>query len=405
MHIEPIYRCAVGIDVHLSLLVVCVIVAPDGAEPQVHLREFGAFKRDRRAMAQWIASFAPEVVVMESTGIYWKSPYAALEQHGIRALLVNPQHVKKVPGRKTDITDAQWLAMLARSGLLRPSFIPPAQLRELRLLARYHQRVTHMLTQEKNRLLKTLSDGGVRLSAVVSDPHGVAARQMIDALLEGASAEAALRFAGRLKAPRAQLLAALEGELSAQHLFLGRLQRSHIDHLQILLAQIEQQLIAQMEPFAPAIELLKTIPGVDTLSAAKLLVEIGVDMNAFACPARLAKWAGVCPGNDQSAGKRRSGNTPKANRYVRTILCEMAWSAVRTVSQFKSKFQGLVVRRGAKRAIIAIAHKLLKTVFVLLQRNVVYKDSTVDYEALAVKRNAPRWIKQLRKHGLLPTSA
>jgi transposase len=405
MDLIPICRCAVGIDIHLNLIEVCVIAENPDGEPQVHRRRFGGFRRERLEMADWIAGFAPDTVVMESTGIYWKSPYVYLERLGIRALVVNAQHVKKVPGRKTDVADAEWLAMLARAGLLRGSFIPPERLRNLRQLSRHHQRLTAMLGAEKNRLVRVLGDAGIRLSAVVSDPHGVAARAMIDCLLDGGTPQQGLRHAGRLKAPREELAAALEGELSAEHLFVARLLRRHLDALETDLGALERELVAAMAPYQPAMDLLLTIPGIDTLGAAKLLVEIGDDMTAFGSAGCLAKWAGICPGNDQSAGKRRSGKTPKGNRYVRALLCEMAWSAARTASQFKSRYQGLVIRRGAKRAIVAIAHKLLKIVYVLLARRVPYRDDTVDYEALAVQRKAPRWIRQLKKFGHLPQIA
>jgi transposase len=392
-------------DIYLAIIHVCVILQEPGCEPAVYRRQFGTFQRDRRAMAEWIAGFAPDTVVMESTGSDFQSPYAALEQVGIRALVVNAQHVKKVPGRKTDTSDAEWLAMLARAGLLRGSFIPPEPLRNVRQISRYHQRTTAMLAAEKNRLVRLLSDAGIRLTAVVSDPHGVAARALIDCLLEGGTPEQALRYAGRLKAPREELLASLQGKLSEEHLFVARLIRQHIDTLETQLADLEHRLFDQLKPYEAAVQLLLTIPGIDRLSAAKLLVEIGVDMAAFGTADRLAKWAGVCPGNHESAGKRKRGKTAPGNRYVRAILCEIAWAASRTTSQFKSKFQGLVIRRGTKRAIIAIAHKVLKTVFVLLSRQVPYRDSTVDYEALRVKHNAPRWIRQLKKFGYLPKTA
>ena len=405
MDIQPIFRCAVGMDVHLTTIAVCVIIAEPGSEPEVHRRQFGAFQRDRRAMADWIAGFKPDTVVMESTGIYWKSPYAALEKAGIRALVVNAQHVKKVPGRKTDISDAEWLAMLARAGLLRGSFIPPESLRNLRQLSRYHNRTTAMLAAEKNRLVRVLSDAGIRLTAVVSDAHGVAARAMIDCLLNGGTPEQALAHAGRLQAPREELLAALQGELSEHHLFVARMIRQHLDILETQLADLERQLFDALKPHEAALELLLTIPGIDRLAAAKLVVEIGLDMAAFGNAGRLAKWAGVCPGNHESAGKRRTGRTIPGNRYVRALLCEIAWAAIRTTSQFKSRYQALVIRRGTKKAIIAIAHKVLKTVFVVLSRQVPYQDATVDYEALLVQRNAPRWLRQLKKYGYLPKVA
>ena len=405
MDIQPIFRCAVGIDIHLALLCVCIIIAEPGAEPVVHRREFGGFQRDRRAMADWIASFKPDIVVMESTGIYWKSPYAALEKVGIHAQVVNARQVKKVPGRKTDTSDAEWLAMLARAGLLRGSFIPPERLHTLRQVSRHHQKVTAMRAMEKNRLVRVLSDAGIRITAVVSDPHGVAATAIIDCLLDGGTPEQALTLAGRLQAPREELLAALQGELSADHRFVAQTIRHHLQALEAQLADLERYLVQALQPHEAALHLLMTLPGIDRLAAAKLLVEIGVDMTAFGNAGRLCKWAGVCPGNDESAGKRRRGDTAPGNRYVRTLLCQIAWAAVRTTSQFKSRFQNLVSRRGTKKAIVAIGHKVLKTVFVLLSRQVPYHDSTVDYEALAVKRNAPRWIKQLRKFGYLPKMA
>ena len=405
MDIQPIFRCAVGIDIHLALLCVCIIIAEPGAEPVVHRREFGGFQRDRRAMADWIASFQPDIVVMESTGIYWKSPYAALEKVGIHAQVVNARQVKKVPGRKTDTSDAEWLAMLARAGLLRGSFIPPERLHTLRQVSRHHQKVTAMRAMEKNRLVRVLSDAGIRITTVVSDPHGVAATAIIDCLLDGGTPEQALTLAGRLQAPREELLAALQGELSADHRFVAQTIRHHLQALEAQLADLERYLVEALQPHEAALQLLMTMPGIDRLAAAKLLVEIGVDMTAFGNAGRLCKWAGVCPGNDESAGKRRRGDTAPGNRYVRTLLCQIAWAAVRTTSQFKSRFQNLVSRRGTKKAIVAIGHKVLKTVFVLLSRQVPYHDSTVDYEALAVKRNAPRWIRQLRKFGYLPKMA
>lgn len=324
MDIQPIDRCAVGIDIHLQLLVVCVIVQREGTdEPDVYRREFGGFQRDRRAMAEWIAGFSPDIVVMESTGIYWKSPYAALEKVGIRAWVVNAQHVKKVPGRKTDVCDAQWLAMLARSGLLRGSFIPPQALRNLRQLSRYHERLTRQRAAEKNRLVKTLNDAGIRLSAVVSDPHGQAATAIIDCLLDGGTPEQALSYAGRLRAPKDELLAALEGDLSEEHRFTANMQRRHLRYLDEQLSALEDELQHRLTPFQPALELLQTIPGVNQLSAAQLLVEIGTEMSAFGSAAKLSMWAGVCPGNHESApvsgraAKRRKATVSCAPCYAK----------------------------------------------------------------------------------------
>ena len=402
MELTPIYRSVVALDVHQAKLTVCALFEDEHGAVQVQLKEFGGFKRDRRAMAQWVASFQPEVVVMESTGIYWKSPYAALEEVGLEPLVVNAHHVKQVPGRKTDIADAQWLAILARSGLLKGGFVPPANFRQLRLVSRQLQKFTGILSGEKNRLHKVLTDGGIRLSVVVSDIHGKSAREMVKGLLSGESPEQVLTYASkRLKATDEQLLDALDGELSDTHRFVLSQILEHIEYLEERIRCFQQQLLAGLESQQGILQALQTIPGLDEIGAAMLLVEIGDDMHAFGSAKKLAAWAGVCPGNNESAGKRKAGKKRKGNPYVRRILCEAANAASRTRSALADKFQALLIRRGRKRAIFALAHKLLKIVFVLIERGDYYRDATVDYEAMSVARNAPRWIRMLRKHGYI----
>ena len=406
MELTTLHKRVIGLDVHQAQITACAIIEDEHGEHQVEQRQFGTFKRDRKALAEWAAALRPDLVVMESTGIYWKCPYAALEAAGVPTLVVNAKHVKNVPGRKTDIGDAQWLATLARAGLLRNSFIPPAQLRELRLLSRQRQKLVGQLAAEKNRLHKVLTDGGIRLGVVVSDVHGAAARKMVKALIAGKSAPEVLELASkRFKASREELFDAVQGELTPSHRFvLDELMR-HIEEIEARIARFDAQLLAGMNEQRNALALLQTLPGVDLIGAAMLLVEIGTNMDAFGSPDRLASWAGVCPGNNESAGKRKSGRAGKGNPYVRRLLCEFAHSARRTTCVFKSKFEALHIRRGHKRAIIAIAHKLLRTVFFMLKRGQCYRDSATDYEALAVKRNAPRWIKALKKFGLIDQPA
>jgi transposase len=324
-----------------------------------------------------------------------KSPYAALERQGIRALVVNARHVKQVPGRKTDIADAQWLAVLARSGLLRGGFVPPGNFRELRLTSRQMQQLSGMLAAEKNRLHKVLTDGGIRLPVVVSDIHGQSARAMVKGLIAGERPEPVLRLAStRLKASEEELLDALDGELSEEHRFvLGELM-AHIEELERRIERFSRHLLDRLAPQHALLPALQTIPGVDERGAAMLLVEIGDEMPAFGSAEKLASWAGVCPGDHESAGKRKAGKKRKGNPYVRRILCEAANAAARTRS-------ALLIRRGRKRAIFALAHKILKIVFVLISRGDYYRDATVDYEAMSVERNAPRWIRMLKKHGYL----
>jgi transposase len=369
------------------------------------LREFGGFKRDRREMAEWIASFAPQAVSMESTGIYWKSPYAALERVGIRAKVVNAQHVAKVEGRKTDLCDAQWLAMLTRAGLLRSSFIPHENVRHLRQLARYHTSLVGILGSEKNRLLKILGDGGMRLSALVSDPHGKACREMVGMMLDGATPQQAILHAGRLRADRGELSASLDHELTATHVYVAKQIQQHIQVLQTQLIELETHLLTQLQPLAPIIELLLTVPGIDRLGAAKLLVETGAEMNHFGSAGRLAAWCGLCPGNHQTADKRKSVRTRKGNPYVRSLLIEIGNAAVKTQCYFREKYQSLRARLGHKKTIVAIAHKIIKVLYCMITRNECYRDRTVDFEKYRTRRNAPRWIRALKQHGMLPADA
>lgn len=406
MELSPIYPSAIGLDVHQRQITACAISTDADAQVLVEHREFGAFKRDRRALAQWCAARSPDVVVMESTGIYWKSPYAALERVGIRALVVNARHVKNVPGRKTDIADAQWLAILARAGLLRGSFIPPEALRHLRLVARQRHKLSRTLTAEKNRLHKVLADGGVRLSTVVSDLHGQSARAMVRALIDGQPPAQILTLASRrLKAPREDILAALNGELSDDHRFVLDQLLDHIQQLESRIQAFDARLLAGLESHGELVQLLQTLPGVDRIGAAMLLVEIGTEMEAFGSPEQLASWVGICPGNNESAGKRKSGRIRQGNPHIRRLLCEFAHAARRTRCGLQAKYQSLAARRGNKRAIVALAHKMLRIIYFMIERRDYYRDSDVDYEAMMVERNAPRWIRMLNRYGYLSPSA
>jgi transposase len=402
MELTAIHKRVIGLDVHQSQITACAIIEGVDGSALVEQRQFGAFKRDRRALADWVASLAPDEVVMESTGIYWKSPYAALEEVGVRALVVNARHVKTVPGRKTDVGDAQWLATLARAGLLRRSFVPPALMRELRLISRQRQKLVGQLSSEKNRLHKVLTDSGIRLGVVVSDLHGQSARAMVKAIIAGHAPHDVLQFASRrLKASREELYDALQGEITGSHRFVLAELMQHIEEIEARIARFDARLLEGLSGHRNALALLQTLPGIDQIGAAMLLVEIGDDMSVFGQADRLASWVGVCPGNNESAGKRKTARVRKGNPYVRRLLCEFAHAARRTKSVFQSKFQALVVRRGFKRAVIALAHKLLRTIFFMLKRGEHYRDSAIDYEALSVQRNAPRWIKALTRFGYL----
>ncbi len=406
MELTPMHKRVIALDVHQSKITACSIIEQDDGLVQVDKREFGAFKRDRRALAQWAREVAPEVVVMESTGVYWKSPFAALEAVGIVAWVVNARHVKAVPGRKTDVADAQWLATLARAGLLRASFIPPAAFRQLRLVARQRQKLVGMCSAEKNRLHKVLVDAGIRINVVVSDVHGSSARTMIKALIAGKPLHEVLDCKGRLRASREELCEALStDQLSAAHRFVAQVIMAHIEEIEKSIQNMDAYLLEGLQAWQPQLNLLQTIPGVDQIGAAMLLVEIGADMDAFGSAERLASWVGMCPGNNESAGKRKSGRIRKGNAWVRRLLCEFAQAAARTRCALKAKFDSLVIRKGHKKSIVALAHKMLRIIYAMLASAAHYQDRSVDYEALSVAKNAPRWIKMLRKHGHMPATA
>ena len=406
MELTPMHRRVIALDVHQAKINACAIVEHDDGRVEISRCDFGAFKRDRRALAQWALQIGPEVVVMESTGVYWKSPFSALEAVGIVAWVVNARHVKAVPGRKTDVADAQWLATLARAGLLRASFIPPVQMRQLRLVARQRQKLVGMCSAEKNRLHKVLVDAGMRINVLVADIHGSSARAMVKALIAHKPMDEVLDCKGRLRASRQELFEALDTEqFSAAHRFVAHEIMEHIEQIEQRIARLDAYLLEGLKSWQPQLKLLQTIPGIDEQGAAMLLVEIGSDMGAFGSAERLASWVGICPGNNESAGKRKTGRIRKGNAWVRRLLCEFAQAAARTRCALKAKFDALAIRKGRKKSVVALAHKMLRTVYAMLASGTHYQDKDVDYEALNVQRNAPRWLKMLRKHGFIATPA
>jgi transposase len=401
--LTPLHPCVAGIDVHRLLHVVTVLITEADGSITKQQREFGGFKRDLRALADWLRMLQVRLVVMESTGIYWKSAYSHLERADIPTWVVNAHVIKHVPGRKTDLGDSEWLAILARFGLVRGSFIPPQDLRELRLVSRYRRKLTQQRASEINRLHKVLDDGGVKLGGVVADLQGVSARAMVAGLVAGKSLPDLLAMTrGSLKHKRALLTEALDGDLSPRHLLVLRTVQEHIAYLDQEIATLDAYLFTAMQPYQWAWELLQTIPGIDAITSALLLIEIGDDMTCFGSAERLASWAALCPGNHASAGKRTSGKTRKGNGMVRALLCECANAARRTKSSLASYYRSLHVRKSHKKCIVAVAHKLLRIVYVLLARRVPYRDPGVDYAAMSAQKNAPRWIKALQKIGKLP---
>lgn len=401
--IRPIARLAAGLDVHKAV-VVCTLIQeqPDG-DLVSETKEFKTFHADLLDLAKWLKDAGTEIVAMESTGIYWKKVYEAIEDAGVKGYVVNARHIKNVPGRKTDIKDSEWIAELARCGLLKPSYIPSKDIRQLRLLTRYRKKLSGMLSAEKNRLHKLLEAMGIKLSCVVSSIDGVSATRMIEAILSKEKPEKIAEYAiGRLKKKKSEIIRSIEGyELSDRDQFLLRKILDHIKWIMEELKEIDKQIVKAMSLYKEQWKLLQTLPGLSCISAAMLLSEIGVDMTSFKNGSHFCSWAGMCPGNNESAGKRKSGKTRKGNHYLRSLMCEVANAAIKTDSQFKGKYKALVIRRGHKRAIVAIGHRMLKIIYSILVTGQPYVDPEIDYQAMMVRKNAPRWIKSLIEYGYL----
>lgn len=400
MTVEAICKRVAGLDVHKKIIVATVLLEQSDGQLMEETREFGTLPADHKALAQWLALLQVELTVMESTGIYWKSVHAILEDSELKVYVVNARHVKQVPGRKTDLTDSQWLATLARFGLLRGSFIPEKSLRELRLLTRYRIKIQRMIAAEKNRLHKILDAAGIRLGAVVSEISGVSSKIIINGLIKGEDIEGLIsQVKGTLKRKKEQLRQVLDHPLPETHRFLLQRILSHIEHMEEERNELDARICIAMQPYQEYWDLMQTIPGLDVWSSAALIAEFGVDMARFGGMDNFCSWSGMCPGNNESAGKRKSGKTRKGNTYLRSMLCEVANAAIRTKSQFKEKYKTLVIRRGHKRAIIAIGHKFLRVIYCLFTRKKYYEDPGIDYQELVVARNASRWLKALNKYG------
>lgn len=375
-----IERCC-GLDVHKETVAACVRVpGPDGARVQ-HVRTFRTMAVDLLALRDWLTAHGVTHVAMESTGVYWKPVYYVLEE-AVTCLVVNAAHLKHVPGRKTDVQDCLWIAQVLEHGLLRGSFVPPPPIRELRDLTRYRKALIQERTRAANRLHKVLEDAGIKLAAVASDILGASGRAMLTALVQGTTDPDALAelARGRLRTKLPALRQALAGRFRAHHGFLVSQLFAHLDYLDEAIGTLSQELEERLVPFADAVARLDTIPGVDRRTAEVLVAELGVDMSVFPTAAHAASWAGLCPGNNESAGKHRSGKTRKGSRWLRATLVEAALAAIRTRgSALGARYRRIMRHRGHKKAVVAVAHAMLVTAYHLLAGQTVYREPGADY--------------------------
>jgi transposase len=401
-HFNRKFVSVVGIDVHSAFNVACHF-SPEQTCGDVYEHEtFSTMKDGIQMLADWCLERGAEAVFMESTGVYWKTTYKGLAAAGLKVSVVNPRHAKNMPGRKTDTSDSQWLAQLGYYGLLRASFIPPPDIQAARDLSRDCRKTAQELARSKNRTIKHLIQTGVRLDLVVSDVFGKSARSTLEATADGEPPEEAVkRVTTRLKASPDEIRRALAANLTDGERHRLRYLLDRVETREAELAETEARLAAVLEPYDDILDRLETIPGVDRLAAMSILAEIGPDMDAFGTSERLCKWAGVCPGNNESGGKRKSGRAVPGNRWLRQTLCECSQAASKAGGDFSARSRSLKARRGSRRAVLAIAHKILRTVFVLITRNEVYADRVLVYEKLISMKRLPRWAAQVKRLGRL----
>ncbi len=394
-------RC-VGLDVHKASVEACVRRMEPSGRLHQQTRHWGTMTRDILMMADWMAAQGVTHVAMESTGVYWKPIYNILEGR-FTVLLVNARHLKQVPGRKSDIRDCQWIAQLLQHGLLKGSFIPPRPQRELRDLTRHRTPLVEEKTRTNNRIEKVLEDANIKLGSVASEVMGVSGRAMIQALLEGEKDPAQMADLARrsLRGKIPELQKAPEGHLTEHHRFLLRLLWKELTQQEALIAELEAKIEELTRCFAPEIERLDAVPGVDRRVAEVVLAELGGDMSPFPTHRHLSAWAGMCPGNEESAGKRRKRRITPGNRWLKRTLVQAAWAASHTKSSYlASQYRRLVGRRGKKRALIAVGHSILVILYYLLKDGRQYADLGSDFfDRLEPQRLTRYYVNRLQHLG------
>jgi len=399
---EVLYRRCCGLDVHKETVVACLRLVSDG-QVTTELRTFQTTTADLLRLSEWLAINGCTHVAMEATGVYWKPVWHILDDGEFTLVLVNAAHVKNVPGRKTDVNDATWLAELLAHGLLRASFVPDTQTQEMRTLLRTRKQLVREQSSHVLRVQKTLEDANIKLDTVLSDVMGKSARAMIEALIAGETNPAKLASLAdrRIKASPEELREALRGRVTKQHRFLLRLHLNQIDALAAAMATIDAQVEESLQPFRTAVELITSVPGIQRLSAQVIVSEIGIDMSRFPSDAHLISWACLCPRSDESAGKRRSNRTRKGSVWLKTTLVQCAWAAVKKKDSYlQAQFFRITARRGKKKAIIAVAAAMLTAIYHMLKDGTLYQDLGRNYfDRRSTDQQKKRLVKRLADLG------
>jgi transposase len=399
--IQVVHPQCCGIDVHKQQVQACLLLSTPGGAVRQEQRTFSTMTDDLLALLDWLVAAGCTHVAMESTGVYWKPLYNLLDGH-VEVLVVNAQHIKQVPGRKTDVTDAAWIAGLLRHGLLRPSFIPARAQRELRELTRYRKSLVDERSAEVNRLHKTLEGAHIKLASVASDIVGTSGREMLERLVAGQTDASMVAHCarGKMRTKIPELERALAGSFGPHQRFLVARHLAHLDYLDDTIAALSAEIAQRLAPFDEEIALLDTIPGVGRETAEALLAEIGTDMRQFPSAAHLASWAGMCPRSHESAGKRKSGKTRKGSRWLRALLVVAAQAAGRTkTTALGARFRALMARRGRKRAAVAIGHAILTLAYHLLIHREPYCEADVRHAHQKRRPSPEHLVHQLQELG------
>jgi len=378
---DAIVERAAGLDVHQATVVACVLVPGARGRAKKEIRTFGTVTEELAALRDWLAGFGVTHVGMESTGVYWVPVFRMLEGH-FDLVVGNATHIRNVPGRKTDVKDSEWLADLVRHGLIRPSFVPPPPIRELRELTRYRRKLCQDQARERNRIQKLLETAGIKLASVASDVFGKSGRAMLAALAQGTTTPHTLAqlAKGSLRQKIPVLLKALDGRFEAHHRFLLEFELKRLGELEASLVDLDAHIESKLVPYESELKLLVQIPGVDRIIASSILAELGPDMTIFPSARHAAAWAGVSPGCNQTGGKNRRSGVRKGNVHLTTVLVQAASSASRTRGTYlRDKYWRLKARRGSMRALLAIAHKILVAAYHMLRDSIGYVDLGSDY--------------------------